>query len=532
MTRGVRIALIAAGAVLLAGVLLPKLVNVNSFRPMLERELSSALGRAVKVGNLSFSLFSGSLSADDISIADDPAFSQGAFLAAKKFEAGVEVLPLVFGKTLHVTGIRIDAPQIALLKGPGNRWNFATLGSGAAPAAKGEKPAEQALSVDKVEITKGRILVGTANSAEKPYAYEDVSLEVKGFSTSAKFPLEIGAKLPGGGSFDLKGTCGPLKGAAGQVPVEAAIKVKNLDLALSGFVEPATGIQGIADFEGVLASNGQVAKANGTLSAEKLKLASHGSPSAVPVSLKFAVEHRLASDSGQLMLGDVGIGKAAAHITGSYQVQGNATGWNLKLSAPAMPVDEIQAVLPALGVVLPSGSKLEGGTLSADLAVTGSSAAPVVAGAVKLANAKLASFDLASKLAVIPALGGKNTGGRDTTIQDLSANVNSGPDGTQANVIHLALPAFGTITGGGTVSPSGALSFAMNADIAAASGMVQKAGIGGESGVPFLIEGTTSNPKFLPNAKAMAGNAARNAVSGALGGNVSGLGGLFGKKKK
>ncbi len=532
MTRGVRIGLIAAGVVVVVGAILPKLVNVSNFRPMLEQELSKALGRGVKVGNLSLSVFSGSVSADDITIADDPAFSQKPFLAAKKFVAGVEVMPLVFKKTLHVTGIRIEEPQIALLKGSGNRWNFSTLGAGAATAEKGGKPAEQALSVDKIEITKGRILVGTANSAEAPHSYEDVTLEVRGFSTSAKFPVEIGAKLPGGGSLALKGSCGPLAGSAGQAPLDITLKIKDFDLAASGFVEPTTGIQGIADLEGSVVSNGQVAKASGTLNTEKLKLAAKGGPSGVPVSLKYVVEHNMTSDSGQLAQCDVGIGKAVAHLTGAYQQQGSATGLNLKVSAPGMPVDEVQAVLPALGVVLPPGSKLQGGTLSVDVGVSGTTAAPVVAGAVKLANAKLASYDLSSKLSVIPALGGKSSGGRDTTIQDLSANVNSGPEGTQANGIHLAVPAFGTITGSGTVSPSGALNFTMNADLAAGAGAVQKAGIGGGNGVPFTIEGTTSDPKFVPNAKAMAGNAAKQAVTGAVGGSVPGVGGLFGKKKR
>ena len=50
---------------------LPFLINVNTFRPRIESELTNALGRKVAVGNLSLSLWSGSLAADDIAIADD-----------------------------------------------------------------------------------------------------------------------------------------------------------------------------------------------------------------------------------------------------------------------------------------------------------------------------------------------------------------------------------------------------------------------------------------------------------------------------
>ena len=50
---------------------LPFVVNVNNYRPRIESELTTALGRNVTVGNLSLSLWSGSLAADNIAIADD-----------------------------------------------------------------------------------------------------------------------------------------------------------------------------------------------------------------------------------------------------------------------------------------------------------------------------------------------------------------------------------------------------------------------------------------------------------------------------
>ena len=73
------------------------------------------------------------------------------------------------------------------------------------------------------------------------------------------------------------------------------------------------------------------------------------------------------------------------------------------------------------------------------------------------------------------------------------------------------------VTGSGTISPSGALHFEMNANLSGVSeaGVLQKAGIGGQGGgVPFTIEGTTSDPKFVPNVKAIAGNPISRKVSG------------------
>ena len=73
MHRALKIVGIVVVVLLVIVIALPFLVDVNSFRPRLESELTAALGRQVKVGNLSLSLLSGSVSAEDLSVADDPA---------------------------------------------------------------------------------------------------------------------------------------------------------------------------------------------------------------------------------------------------------------------------------------------------------------------------------------------------------------------------------------------------------------------------------------------------------------------------
>ena len=75
MKRALKIIAIVVAVLIVVIVALPFVINVNSFRPRIESELTTALGRKVTVGNLSLSIFSGSLGADDIAIADDPAAS-------------------------------------------------------------------------------------------------------------------------------------------------------------------------------------------------------------------------------------------------------------------------------------------------------------------------------------------------------------------------------------------------------------------------------------------------------------------------
>ena len=82
--RWVKIAIGVVAVLVLAVLIVPLFVNADSFRPMLETQLSSALGRKVTLGKLSFSLLSGSVVADQLTVADDPAFSTAPFLEASR----------------------------------------------------------------------------------------------------------------------------------------------------------------------------------------------------------------------------------------------------------------------------------------------------------------------------------------------------------------------------------------------------------------------------------------------------------------
>src|SRR5215472_8628569 len=122
-----RIVLIGGAVVvllLLAVVALPFLIDPNTFRPMLESRLTQALGREVKLGDLKLSVLSGSVTAADLSIADNPTYSKEPFVQAKSLGVAVELWPLITSRQLHVTGLTIDHPSIALIQANNGEWNF------------------------------------------------------------------------------------------------------------------------------------------------------------------------------------------------------------------------------------------------------------------------------------------------------------------------------------------------------------------------------------------------------------------------
>lgn len=551
MKRALKIFGIVVVVILLIVIALPFLINVNSFRPKLESELTSALGRQVKVGNLSLSILSGSVSAEDLSIADDPAFSKDPFVRAKSLKVGVEVMPLILSKTLHVTDITLDKPEISLLRDASGKWNFSSLGGKSEAASKPTEstpssPSTANLSVSQMDVKDGKVSVSRANSSIKPHVYDNVNISVRDFSMTSQFPFTITADLPAGGSAKLEGKAGPINTAdVSTSPLQTQVHIKGLDLTASGFVDPSTGIAGIADFDGTLDSDGKLARTSGALTASKLKLAVKGSPATRPVEVKYATDYDMAKQSGALTQGDVTLGKALAKLTGTYASQGDSTILNMKLNADGMPVDDLETMLPALGIVLPSGSSLKGGTLSVNVGIVGPVDKLVITGPIRLAQTKLAGFNLASKMSAISALSGAQTGA-DTSIQNLSTDARVAPEGVRTQNINLTIPALGTVTGDGTITPGGGLNYKMNASVSGTvvTGLTQLAGIGGKGGsIPFFIQGTTSDPKFVPDVKGMVGSQMKGGLGGALGGLTGGktpsgnspadaLSGLFGGKKK
>jgi AsmA protein len=538
-----RIAGIAVAVLLVLLIALPFLIDVNSFRPKIESALSSALGRQVTVGNLSLSIISGRVGVDNIVIADDPAFSKAAFVTADRLKVGVELMPLIFSKQLNVTDITLEQPRITLLKAANGTWNFSTIGGAAAkkptqPSNSGESTPPN-LAVAKLNIKNGKLIVGKPNSSAKPVVYDNVNIEVTNFSNTSQFPFTLTANPPGGGSVNISGKAGPINAEdAAKTPFETAVKVSNLSIGALGVIDPASGIAGLANFDGTLNSNGRQAKAVGTFTGNQLKFSSKGTPASKMVVVKHTVDFDLDKQSGTITQGDVAIGSAQAHLTGTFHSQGEVEVVDLKLNAPEMPVDELEAMLPAMGVVLPSGSRLKGGTLSANVSIVGPLDTLVITGPVRLANTVLSGFDLGSKMGALSAFAGKSVSNPDTSLQNASLDARVAPEGTKADNINLNVPAIGVITGAGTVSPAGALNFKMLANLhgGMVGGLSQVAAAGsGKGGIPFAIEGTTANPHFVPDVGGMVGGVAQNAMG--VGKNVvkqnpaNAIGGLLGSKK-
>jgi AsmA protein len=556
MGRTLKIIGIVVVVFIILAVAVPFLVPVNQFRPTIEEKASAALGRKVQVGDLSFSLISGSVGADNLSIADDPKYSNAPFLSAKAVKVGVEIMPLIFSKTLNVTDISIDSPQVTLIRDAKGQWNYSSLGAAganseakpvAAAPATPAKPASSSastsageFSVQKLELKNGRITVGSVTS-QKRSTYDNVTVVASNVSLTSKFPVTVTADLPGGGNFNLDGTAGPVNQTNTQMtPLDAKLTVNSLNLASTGFVDPSAGLGGILDLVATLSSQNGEAATKGTVKLSKALLVAGGSPASVPLNVDFATKYDLAKNTGVLEPSTLKIGDAVAHLSGTYEIPAEGTIVNIKVEGQNMPAKDFEAFLPALGINMPKGASLQAGTLTANLNLTGPTDKLVTAGNVGLFDGKLAGFDLGSKLSAISSLTGVKTG-NDLVIQKLTSNVRIAPDGIKADNFDAEVPAVGSMVGAGTIDSKNQLDFKMAATltdvlgqaaspVSSAGGLLGKALGGGGGGckkgttVPFQITGTTSDPKFVPDVGGLAAGMLKSQL-GCMGGLAGGAAG-------
>lgn len=539
---------VLAALLIVAIAVVPLLINGERFRPMLEAQATKALGRETRIGSLDISLLSGGAKAGDLAIGDDPAFSSQPFLTAKDISIGVELMPLIFNHKLNITGITIQQPQVRLVQNAKGVWNYASLGakSAAAPeAAKAPAQPEQAsaplnLSVQQVKIAGGRVQVAQEGQQAKPLEVDDVNVTVGPLAAASAIPLQMSLKVAGGGAFTLTGQVGPpSEQDATLTPFNLKTTIKQLDLAHSGLLGPNPAFAGITDFDGTLTSDGRLAQVRGRLTSSRARFAANAPPTPEPIALDIDnARYDLLKHEGFISGMALRTGAAAAQISGRFNLAGETPTMDMHLAGNGMPVNDLAALLPSFGVVLPQGAKLEGGTLKVDLKVTGTATHPLGVGSVEVNDTKLAGFDLASQMRGLSSLAGLKSS-KDTAIKLFHSDLDEGPAGLKLTNLKLNVPEIGEISGAGTVSPKNELDFQMvanvNSSAGAIGGMAKLTGGGtGQGGIPFKINGTAENPHFVPDM----GRYVKNQFAGAkslkpssVPNSVKGLGKMFGKQK-
>lgn len=354
MKKAIYITLVVVVVILLILVITPFFIDFDRFRPQIQQALGDQLGRQVEIGHLTVSLLTGSLRADQISIADDPAYSRGPFVTAKSLAVGVDLWPLITSRQLHVHSLEIGNPQVQLLRTAAGEWNFATLGGNA--KAKGDPPADppgdppakpaststlSSFTVDKVRISNGTISFGRAGQPSR-LAYQDVNITADNVSQAAAFPMTFNARTPGGGKLSLDAQVGPIgNGDANRMPFEGKMKADNVP---APDVQDLLAVLGYSLPQGSSLKGGTI-KANLALHGPLEKLVTDGPVQLSNVTLSgFSLASKLATALGN-----------AGTATGNDTLIQVASS-NLRYAPEGVRADALNIVIPVIGSVSGAGT--------------------------------------------------------------------------------------------------------------------------------------------------------------------------------
>jgi AsmA protein len=510
--------LVVAGA----GVAL-SLVDANRFRPQIQTALSQAIGRPVTLGALHVSPWSGALEADDIRIADDPAFSNKPFIQAAQLEVGVRLWPLLVHRELAVTSLTLDKPVVRLLQQTNGQWNFTHFGSHASsdtPTSAASPQGSAAFTADALNIRDGTLVLRRAVGGMHRYSH--LQLSAKHVAATAAFPFTMQADMPSGGHLKVDGKIGPWDPSNAMLtPLHVHLVMHGLDLVAAGLMQKGQGVGGIIDIDTQLhAMRGDVTS-KGTITAHKLQLVASGSPSPEPLSVDYMAGYQINRHIGHIADTTLGTRKARLALDGTFDNRGKTMQLDIQIRGNKLPVDDLQPLLPAFGVVLPKNSHLRGGTLNVALHAHGALDALHIDGPVAINDTTLAGYSLGSKMGGALSLAGIHAPS-DTLIKHAEAGLAIQPSGIRADPVKAEVSDLGSITGKGRMAADGSLDFNMLVKLA--SGITGAQGVGGmlggskagrilgsvlgessSQGIGVHVTGTASDPRFRLDPAAVAG---------------------------
>lgn len=179
---------VLAAVLLVQGVSL--LLRSGWLHAPLRQRLAAAFGRPVEVQDFAVSLLGGPrLEANNVTVAEDPAFGNEYFLRTQQLTAGIRWTALFAGR-LEFDTLSLKRPSLNVVRNPDGRWN---LESWLPPAAEASGASKTAPRFSKLAIEEGRI--NFKRGIEKlPFAFKNVSGSVTE-EGSGRWRLDLEAEL-------------------------------------------------------------------------------------------------------------------------------------------------------------------------------------------------------------------------------------------------------------------------------------------------------------------------------------------------
>ncbi len=363
---------------------------------------------------------------------------------------------------LTVSQVRVDSSSLAVHL---QRPRLSQTGAGHTTTAAVWTRLLQKLTIKQAEVHAGALEIDRPDGGA--IRLRAVQASLRDWSPGGRAGFVVGTAAAGG-TLRTKGSLRvPAQGDAQPVDVEAEVTTTHLHLAGSGLLPEGTPVDAVADISAHLQVAAHNVGAAGSFRLAALRMTRNGQPSAVPVAGSFRLHQAVRENGGDgtLEQATMQLGRATLHTAGSYTWDRSGSLLKLVVKGDRMPVDAIESFLPSAGVVLPEGSRLQNGALSLSLDVSGAPAHPEVSGPVQLEGARLAGFDLGSRLRTLAKFTGGGLGSATasgTEIRSLSFTLRAGSGYVRTDHLGAEITGIGTATGSGSIGPGGALDYRLS----------------------------------------------------------------------
>jgi AsmA protein len=389
----------------------------NDYRGTIQTKLEQQLNRNVTLGNMSLGLFPLRFRVANLSIADDPKFSNRAFLLTQELSVSVKLLPLL-SKSVEVDSLTLERPSVELIKNAQGVWNFASLGqktpvtatpASSAPAAASRPPAPSAsssgqqFSLGELAINDGLVAITDLQDRKPRTVYDHINLKLTDFTPDTPFNIDASVHLPGSGSqeVELQGKGGPLAHAnPASTPFKGTLDLKGVEIGgLQKFLQsPAlVNTDGVLSGHTDITSEGGKLSANGQMNLDKPRL--HGIDVGYPITADYDVSDDLVNDLLTINKGAIKLGPTPVSVTGTMNSKPTPAQVDMELKTGNVSIAEMARLAAAAGVAFAPGTTVTG-QVNADIKAQGSSDKPALNGTLAGSNLQVSGKEIAKPVQV------------------------------------------------------------------------------------------------------------------------------------
>jgi uncharacterized protein involved in outer membrane biogenesis len=465
MRRRLLIVVAAIVAVIIVVLLiLPSLIDVDKYRPRIQAEVQTKLGRPVTLGKLTLHVFPLSVGIAGVTIGQSPGFpSQRPFATASDVSASVAFWSLVRGEP-QIKSVQLTRPQIELIRNADGVWNYSNATAPApAPRAapvpapppstgKQQPAAPTQFTLDKLTITDGQVAVTDLKTNQPRAVYDHIDAKLTNFAPGQPFNLNLAAHLPGQGKqlLSLDAKVGPLQtGNTAATPIDGHLSLEEASLArlghfFSGAIPNNTDavMSGKAD----LKSQGNSISCKGDLKLEQVMV--RGSKISDPIQANYDLAITRPQDLIQIKSGELKLGTVPVSLSGEIDAGATPSNLNIRLNTQGASLADLARLAGAFGLSLSPGTQVKG-TLNADVTAKGPMSDPQFLGSLLLKNLDISG---GSSNVRVPDLNMQLHGGATITASSITAQdivlSNVRAEGKLANGVIQLSPLTANLFGG------------------------------------------------------------------------------------